>query len=103
MAISFLDQGARLVATNPDQTHRGLSGEKEPGCGSLVLPIETAARKKAFFVGKPSPLLLQSGLRRLGVPKDSTVIIGDRMDTDVVAGVSAQMDTVLVYTGVTRH
>lgn len=99
-AVKLVLGGARLIGTNPD-----LSGPVEdgivPACGSLVMPIEAATGRKAYFVGKPNPLMMRHGLRRLGASREDTVIIGDRMDTDIVAGVESEIETVLVLSGVT--
>ena len=101
-AVHLVLGGARLIGTNPD-----LSGPAEhgivPACGALVAPIELASEKKAYFVGKPNPLIMRHGLLRLGHCREETVIIGDRMDTDIVAGVESEIETVLVLSGVTRQ
>jgi NagD protein len=99
-AVKLVMGGARLIGTNPD-----LSGPVEggivPACGALVAPIELAAKVKAYFVGKPNPLMMRHGMRRLNANREDTVIIGDRMDTDIVAGVESDIETVLVLSGVT--
>jgi NagD protein len=99
-AVHLVLGGARLIGTNPD-----LSGPTEsgivPACGALVAPIELAAKIKAYFVGKPNPLMMRHGLRRLNARREDTAIIGDRMDTDIVAGVESEIETVLVLSGVT--
>ena len=101
-AVRLVINGARLIGTNPD-----ISGPTEhgivPACGSLVAPIELAAGKKAYFIGKPNPLMMRHGLRRLNSRREDTVIIGDRMDTDIVAGVESDIETVLVLSGVTHE
>ena len=100
-AVRLVLNGAKLIGANPD-----ISGPSEhgivPACGSLVAPIELAAGKKAYFVGKPNPLIMRHGLRRLNSRREDTVIIGDRMDTDIVSGVESEIETVLVLSGVTR-
>ena len=101
-AVRLVLGGARLIGTNPDingPTERGIV----PACGSLVAPIELATGKKAYFVGKPNPLIMRHGLRRLSSRREDTAIIGDRMDTDIVAGVESEIETVLVLSGVTRR
>lgn len=99
-AVKFVLAGARLVGTNPD-----INGPTEagiiPGCKALVAPIEKATGKKAYFVGKPNPLMMRTGLKLLGVHSEEAAMIGDRMDTDIVAGIETGLDTVLVLTGVT--
>jgi len=99
-AVRLVAGGARLIGTNPD-----LSGPAEggivPACGALVAPIELATKTKAYFVGKPNPLIMRHGLRRLNARREETVIIGDRMDTDIIAGIETEIETVLVLSGVT--
>lgn len=101
-AVRLVMGGARLVGTNPD-----LSGPAEeglvPACGALVAPIELATGRKAYFVGKPNPLMMRHALRRLGTPREETAIVGDRMDTDIVAGIETEIETVLVLSGVTSR
>ena len=99
-AIALVNKGAKLIGTNPDTvgvTERGIM----PATGSLVAPIEIATGKKAYFVGKPNPLMLRHGLRMLGCHSEDIAFIGDRMDTDIIAGIESNVDTVLVLTGVT--
>lgn len=100
-AIRLIDAGARFIATNPD-----VSGPSEagiiPGCGAMAALIERATGKGPFYVGKPNPLMMRSALNYLDVHSEDTVMIGDRMDTDIVAGVESGMPTILVLTGVTR-
>jgi NagD protein len=99
-AVKLVFGGAKLIGTNPD-----LSGPIEdgivPACGALVKPIELATGCNAYFIGKPNPLMMRHGLRRLGATREDTVIIGDRMDTDIVAGIESEIETVLVLSGVT--
>lgn len=101
-AVRFVLGGARLVGTNPD-----LSGPSEsgivPACGALVAPIELATGKRAYFVGKPNPLMMRHALKRLASTREETAIIGDRMDTDIIAGVEAEIETILVLSGVTTE
>ncbi len=99
-AINLVQKGAKLIGTNPD-----ISGPFEgglyPATGSLIAPIELATGKKAYFVGKPNPLMLRHGLRRLNCHSQDIAFIGDRMDTDIIAGIESNVDTVLVLSGVT--
>ncbi len=101
-AVRLVAAGARLVGTNPD-----VSGPLEegivPACGALVSPIELATGRKAYFVGKPNPLMMRHALKRLGTPREETAIVGDRMDTDIVAGMETEIETVLVLSGVTAR
>ncbi len=101
-AIALVNAGAKLIGTNPDTvgvTERGVM----PATGSLVAPIEIATGKKAYFVGKPNPLMLRHGLRRIGCHSEDIAFIGDRMDTDIIAGIESNVDTVLVLSGVTSR
>lgn len=74
-----------------------------PACGALAALIESASGVKSYFVGKPNPLMMRTALRRLEEHSDNAVMIGDRMDTDIIAGIESGMETVLVLTGVTRR
>jgi NagD protein len=99
-AIRLVLKGARLIGTNPDATGPTEFG-LVPACGSLCAPIERATGRQAYFLGKPNPLMMRHALQRLGARREETVIIGDRMDTDIIAGVESVISTVLVLTGVT--
>ena len=99
-AIELVNKGAKLIGTNPDitgPTERGVM----PATGSLIAPIEIATGKKAYFVGKPNPVMLRHGLRKLDCHSEEIAFIGDRMDTDIIAGIESNVDTVLVLSGVT--
>lgn len=100
-AARLVFEGAQLIGTNPD-----ISGPSEngiiPACGSLVKPIEMTTGKSAYFIGKPNPLMMRTGINLLGVSIDETVIVGDRMDTDIIAGIESEIETVLVMSGVTN-
>ena len=101
-AIALVNGGAKLIGANPDTvgvTEKGIM----PATGSLVAPIEIATGKKTYFVGKPNPLMLRHGLRMLGCHSSDIAFIGDRMDTDIIAGIESNVDTVLVLTGVTAR
>ncbi len=101
-AVKLVRQGARLVATNSDITGP-VEGGIVPACRALVAPIELATGKQAYFVGKPNPLMMRTGLKMLGVHSAEAVMIGDRMDTDVIAGIETGLETVLVLSGVTAR
>ena len=101
-AVRLVEKGARLIGTNTDLTGPTESGIA-PACRALVAPIELATGKSAYFVGKPNPLMMRTGLRLLGVHSEEAAIIGDRMDTDMVAGVESGLDTALVLSGVTTR
>lgn len=98
-ATNLVLKGAKLIGANSD-----VSGPIEngiaPACGALVAPIEIATGKKAYFCGKPNPLMMRSALKRLNCHSADSVMIGDRMDTDIVTGLESGMQTVLVLTGV---
>ncbi len=98
-AVELVNKGAKLIGTNTD-----LTGPKEggilPACRALIAPIELATGKSAYFVGKPNPLMMRTGLRLLGVHSEEAVMVGDRMDTDVIAGIETGLDTCLVLSGV---
>ena len=99
-AIELVNRGAKLIGANPDitgPTERGIM----PATGSLIAPIEIATGKKAYFVGKPNPLMLRHGLKKINCHSEEIAFIGDRMDTDIIAGIESNIDTVLVLTGVT--
>ena len=101
-AIELVNKGAKLIGANPDTvgvTARGIM----PATGSLVAPIEIATGKKAYFVGKPNPLMLRHGLRKIDCHSEDIAFIGDRMDTDIIAGIESNVDTVLVLSGVTAR
>ena len=72
-------------------------------CRALIAPIELATGKKAYFIGKPNPLMMRTGLKKLGVHSEEAVMIGDRMDTDIIGGVESGMETVLVMSGVSNR
>ena len=99
-AVQLVLKGAKLIGTNPDltgPTERGIV----PATGSLIAPIELSTGKKAYFIGKPNPFMMRRAVKYLNAMSRETVIIGDRMDTDIIAGVEAEVDTVLVLSGVT--
>jgi NagD protein len=99
-AVNFVRAGAKLIGTNPDLTDKMEQGIA-PATGSLIAPIELAAGRKAYFVGKPNPLMMRQGLRMLKCRREETIIIGDRMDTDIIAGIESEIETGLVLSGVT--
>jgi NagD protein len=101
-ATRLVAGGARFIATNPDPSGPG-EGGLVPACGAMAALIEKATGVSPFFVGKPNPLMMRNALNYLGVHSENTVMIGDRMDTDIIAGVESGMDTILVLTGVTRR
>ena len=99
-AVRLILGGAKLIGTNTDLTgpsEKGIS----PACRALVAPIEAATGKVAYYVGKPNPLMMRTGLKMLGVHSDEAAMIGDRMDTDIIAGIESGLDPILVLSGVT--
>jgi len=101
-AVRLVLNGAKLIGTNPDLTGPTENGII-PACGSLVAPIELSTGVKAYFVGKPNPLMMRTGLGLLGCPRESALIVGDRMDTDVISGIESGIETVLVLSGVAQR
>ena len=98
-AMKHVLNGAKLIGTNTDLTgpyEEGLI----PACRALVAPIEITTGRSAYYVGKPNPLMMRTGLRMLGVHSEEAAMIGDRMDTDVIAGIESGLDTILVLSGV---
>jgi NagD protein len=102
LAVNLVIRGAKLIGTNPD-----ISGPIEvgitPSTKALIAPIEIASGKKAYFVGKPNPLMMRSALKLLGVRREDTIVIGDRMDTDIRCGLESEIDTLLVLSGITAR
>jgi NagD protein len=102
LAVNLVIKGAKLIGTNPD-----VSGPVEngitPSTKALIAPIEIASGKKAYYVGKPNPLMMRSALKILGIKREDTIVIGDRMDTDVRCGLESEIDTLLVLSGITDH
>ena len=101
-AVSLVRKGAKLIGTNPDLTGPAEDGII-PACGALVAPIELATGVRAYFVGKPNPLMMRTGLSLLGCPREDALIVGDRMDTDIISGIESGIETVLVLSGVTQR
>ncbi|MBE5769584.1 MAG: HAD family hydrolase [Clostridiales bacterium] len=101
-AIRLVNAGAKLIGANSDLTGPTETGIA-PACRALMAPIELSTGKQAYYVGKPNPLMMRTGLKMLGVHSNEAVMIGDRMDTDIVAGIESGMDTVLVLSGVTTR
>lgn len=99
-AIRLINDGARFIATNPDNTGPSPEGAL-PATGSVAALITKATGKDPYFIGKPNPLMMRTGLNALGAHSESSAMIGDRMDTDILAGLEAGMETFLVLTGVT--
>lgn len=101
-AIRLINAGARFIATNPDPTGPSHEGAL-PATGAVAALISKATGAEPYFIGKPNPLMMRSALNAVDGHSESTTIVGDRMDTDVIAGLEAGMETVLVLTGVTTR
>ena len=101
-ATLLVQRGAKLIGTNPDTTGPTEKGIV-PSTGALIAPIEMAAGMKAYFIGKPNPLMMRRAVKSLGCASSEAVIIGDRMDTDIIAGIEAEVDTILVLSGVSTR
>ncbi|MDF9813418.1 HAD-IIA family hydrolase [Streptomyces sp. SPB162] len=99
-AIRLINGGARFICTNPDETGPSAEGPL-PATGSVAALITKATGKDPYFVGKPNPLMMRAGLNAIGVHSETSAMIGDRMDTDVLAGLESGMETFLVLTGLT--
>jgi len=102
LAIRLIVNGARFIATNPDPTGPSPDGPT-PATGSVAALISHATNVQPYFVGKPNPLMMRSALNAIDAHSETTAMIGDRMDTDIVAGLEAGLETVLVLTGVTTR
>ncbi|HEY5556211.1 HAD-IIA family hydrolase [Acetobacterium sp.] len=98
-AVRLIQKGAKLIGTNPDLTSPTEKGII-PACRAFVAPIELVTGKAAYYVGKPNPLMMRTGIKRLGVHSEDAAIIGDRMDTDIIAGIESGLTTLLVLSGV---
>jgi NagD protein len=101
-AIRLVASGARFIATNPDVTGPSDEGPL-PATGSVAALITRATGRDPYFVGKPNPMMLRSALNKIEAHSENTVMVGDRMDTDIVAGIEAGLDTILVLSGSTRE
>ncbi|MEE1752350.1 HAD-IIA family hydrolase [Streptomyces sp. SP18CS02] len=99
-AIRLINAGARFICTNPDETGPSPEGPL-PATGSVAALITKATGKDPYFAGKPNPLMMRTGLNAIGAHSETSAMIGDRMDTDVLAGLEAGMETFLVLTGLT--
>ena len=99
-AIRLIAAGARFIATNPDPTGPSPAG-LQPATGAVAALISKATGVKPYFVGKPNPLMMREALRAIDAHSETTVMIGDRMDTDIIAGIEAGLQTILVLTGIT--
>jgi NagD protein len=101
-AIRLIEAGARFIATNPDPVGPSTEGSL-PACGAVAAMITRATGVEPYFVGKPNPRMMRSALNEIGGHSETTAMIGDRMDTDIVSGMEAGLFTILVLTGVTQR
>jgi NagD protein len=101
-AIRLIERGARFIATNPDPTGPSPEGSL-PATGSVAALITQATGVQPYFIGKPNPLMMRTALNKVGAHSESTAMIGDRMDTDVLSGLEAGLQTILVLTGVSTR
>lgn len=101
-AIRLIEGGARFIATNPDTTGPSPQGPL-PATGAVAALITAATDRAPYIVGKPNPMMFRSALNRIGAHSETTAMLGDRMDTDIVAGMEAGLATLLVLSGVTRR
>jgi len=101
-AVRHVQNGAKLIGTNPDVTGP-VEGGLVPATGALMAPIELTTGAKAYYVGKPNPLMMRQALKQIGCRREDTVIVGDRMYTDIIAGIESEIATVLVLSGVTSE
>jgi NagD protein len=101
-AIRLIEKGARFIATNPDPSGPSPAGTL-PATGSVAALISTATSRQPYYIGKPNPLMMRSALNRLDAHSETTLMVGDRMDTDIISGLEAGLRTVLVLTGSTSR
>ncbi len=101
-AVRLIEQGARFIATNPDPSGPSPAGTL-PATGSVAALISTATGRQPYYIGKPNPLMMRSALNRLDAHSETTIMVGDRMDTDIISGLEAGLRTVLVLTGSTSR
>jgi NagD protein len=101
-AVGLIKNGAKFIGTNPDMIDPTENGF-EPACGTILAAIEAASGKKPYIIGKPNSLMMMMAAKKLGVRPEESVMIGDRMDTDIVGGMEAGMKTCLVLSGVSKR
>ena len=101
-AMRFVAAGALFIATNPDVTGPG-EGGMVPATGAVAALISAATGVQPYYIGKPNPLIMRTALRTLDAHSEDSVMVGDRMDTDIIIGTESGLETILVLTGVTRR
>jgi NagD protein len=102
VAMRLVAAGARFIATNPDVSGPG-EGGMVPATGAVAALISAATGVQPYYIGKPNPLIMRTALRTLDAHSEDSVMVGDRMDTDIIIGTESGLETILVLTGVTRH
>ncbi len=102
LAVHLVLNGAKLMGTNSDLTGPSEKGVA-PACRALVAPIEMATNRRAYFIGKPNPLIMRHAMKKIGCTREDTLIVGDRMDTDIIAGIESEIETALVLSGITKR
>ena len=100
-AVRLIAKGALFIATNPDPTGPEEDGPA-PAAGALAALIERATNVTPYYIGKPNPLMMRSALNFLGIHSEDTIMVGDRMDTDIIAGISSGLETILVLSGISN-
>lgn len=100
-AASLINKGARFIGCNPDIVDAAPDGSLIPAVGPMLAAIETASGKKPYIVGKPNPIMMSIAKNKIGAHSENTIMVGDRMDTDILGGLGAGMRTCLVLSGVT--
>ncbi|HEU5012335.1 MAG TPA: HAD-IIA family hydrolase [Roseiflexaceae bacterium] len=101
-AMRLVSGGARFVATNPDVTGPG-EGGMVPATGAVAALIGAATGIQPYYIGKPNPLMMRTALRTIDAHSEESVMVGDRMDTDIIGGTASGLETILVLSGVTRR
>ncbi|MGW8743594.1 HAD-IIA family hydrolase [Streptomyces sp. NPDC055794] len=101
-AVRLINEGAKFICTNPDETGPSAEGPL-PATGSVAALIAKATGKEPYFIGKPNPLMMRHGLNKIGAHSEAAAMIGDRMDTDVLAGLESGLETFLVMTGLSSR
>ncbi|MCI1987026.1 MAG: TIGR01457 family HAD-type hydrolase [Lactobacillus sp.] len=102
LATLAIKRGAKFIGTNADTNLPNERGQV-PGAGSVIALVECSTQQKAFYIGKPEAIIMEQGLKRMGLTKDEVVMVGDNYKTDIKAGINAGIDTLLVYTGISTR
>jgi NagD protein len=101
-AVQLVSAGARFIATNPDVAGPGAGG-MVPATGAVAALISTATHRRPYFIGKPNPLMMRTALNAIDAHSEQSAMIGDNMETDIIAGVESGMETILVLSGITAR